>query len=309
LSSRIEDPLTHRTIVVQQRLHEEDIVGHLLEQGGWAHLNLPAIAEKDEVIPLSFGNTWQRTKGDLLIPERFTREWLDREYIRVGPRIYGAQQQQNPIYAEGGAISLEWFGQYNEMPDRGFFHRIVQSWDPAVTDGINSAFSVGMTWGFREGVWYLLDLLRVKLRYPDLKERVVTWHGQWRCDALVLEYAGVGIGLYDDIRKLNLPGLLRAPTPRGSKLDRMVNRTAQLREGQYLLPKDAPWLSELRHEFVGFPDGRFTDQVDAFSQFLDFVSGNGAWVEREYTADGRPLKVQRRVKRDRYYGGRASSAG
>src|ERR1700687_5876274 len=68
--SRLDDKSKDRIIIVQQRLHVDDLVGHVLQRGTWAHLNLPAIAEKDEEIPIGRGRFHMRKIGDVLHPER-----------------------------------------------------------------------------------------------------------------------------------------------------------------------------------------------------------------------------------------------
>jgi hypothetical protein len=55
LYSRLDRKTDGIIILVMQRLHDEDLVGHLLRQGGWDHLNLPAIAAQDEDIPIGNG--------------------------------------------------------------------------------------------------------------------------------------------------------------------------------------------------------------------------------------------------------------
>src|SRR5213593_1497498 len=52
LVSRLNDKERGPIVVVMQRLHENDLAGHLLGQGGWEHLDLPAIAVEDSVIPI-----------------------------------------------------------------------------------------------------------------------------------------------------------------------------------------------------------------------------------------------------------------
>src|SRR6266851_6835084 len=70
LLSRLDDKGRDAIIVVMQRLHPDDLVGHLLEQEGWTHLNLPAVAEVEEQIPLGPGRFHIRKPGDLLHPQR-----------------------------------------------------------------------------------------------------------------------------------------------------------------------------------------------------------------------------------------------
>ena len=70
LLSRLDNKETDAIIIVMQRLHPEDLVGHLIEQDGWTVLNLPAIAEIDEFIPLGSNRFYHRTVGSVLHPER-----------------------------------------------------------------------------------------------------------------------------------------------------------------------------------------------------------------------------------------------
>lgn len=301
LMSRFDDPVEARMLVIQQRLHEDDIVGSLLEKGGWDHLNLPAIAEHDIDIPLSRGRVWHRKKGDLLHAERFSRQYLEEKRLAQGNRVYGAQFQQNPIIAEGSLINLGWFGQYEERPERSFFHKVVQSWDTAAVVGTNTDFSVGMTWGYRDGIWYFLDAIRARMEFWELEPRAIAWHGQWKADALVIEAASTGHSLYQAACRADLPGLIRNPTPRGSKIERLAGKTARLAQGNFLLPTEAPWLDVFRHELVAFPEGRHDDMVDALVVFLEFVYDNDRWVQTEYDETGRPIRVLRRERRPRRY--------
>jgi predicted phage terminase large subunit-like protein len=302
LLSRFNNPSEDRILVIQQRLHEEDIVGWLLEQGGWDHLNLPAIAEKDETIPLSRGRIWQRKKGDLLHPERFPMKVLEERRLQQGNRVFGAQYQQNPIIAEGSQINLGWFGQYDKRKERSCYQKVVQSWDTAAVVNSTSDFSAGMTWGFMDGNWYLLDVIRARLEYWELKDRALAWHKQWKADALVIEGASSGFALYQDAKRGGLPGIIRNPAPRFGKVERLSAKTARLVTGDFFLPAEAPWLAELRHEMVAFPEGRHDDMVDALIVFLEFVYDHERWVKTQYNQNGRAVRRIRtsRGRRQRY---------
>jgi hypothetical protein len=52
LLSRGDDKTKTRIVVVMQRVHQDDLVGYLQEQGGFEVLNLPAIAQMSEVYGL-----------------------------------------------------------------------------------------------------------------------------------------------------------------------------------------------------------------------------------------------------------------
>lgn len=69
LVSRLNNKKTGSIVVVMQRLHEDDLAGHLLRQGGWTHLNMPAIVLGDEAFQLAGGRVHLRALGDVLHPE------------------------------------------------------------------------------------------------------------------------------------------------------------------------------------------------------------------------------------------------
>ena len=83
-------------IVVMQRLHVEDLTGHLLKQEGWEHLNLPAIAMKDERYPPLFGDRVIRRKGYPLHPGLEDRHQLRETLLRIGAIPFMSQYQQEP---------------------------------------------------------------------------------------------------------------------------------------------------------------------------------------------------------------------
>lgn len=91
LRSRLSDQITGSMIVVEQRLHEQDVTGHLLakEPGVWTHVSLPMVAEEDEeiVFPISH-RVINRSKGDLLIPDRFPQWVVDSLKLGLGTRYF-----------------------------------------------------------------------------------------------------------------------------------------------------------------------------------------------------------------------------
>lgn len=101
LVSRLNDKTRGSIIVIAQRLHEDDLPGHLLRIGGWEHLDLPAIAVEDAVIPIGRGKVINRKVGDILHPERENKEALDRIKAEIGSLMFSAQYQQRPVPPEG----------------------------------------------------------------------------------------------------------------------------------------------------------------------------------------------------------------
>jgi hypothetical protein len=187
LSTRLNDKANGQIVSIQQRLHEDDLPAYMLEKG-YEHLNLPAIAEKQERICIGENRWHQRFVGDLLDPEREDQNVLDQLRRDLGGAVFAAQYQQDPVAPEGNLLRWEWFGTYDEVPERHHFLKVIQSWDTAMSAAPTSDYCVCTTWGFhREKYkWYLLDVYRQRLDFPDLKRAVVRLKQQWKADAVLV---------------------------------------------------------------------------------------------------------------------------
>jgi predicted phage terminase large subunit-like protein len=255
-------------ISISQRLHEDDLPAHLIEKG-YTHLCLPAVAEKYERVAIGPGRYHERQVGDLLGRKGLTQEVLESERRNLGPQVFSAQYQQNPTAPEGNLVRLQWFGTYDEALPRDSYQRVVQSWDTGMTDALTSDYSVCTTWGFRDGKWWLLHVLRQQMAYPDLKRAVIRQWRTWKADKVVIEDACSGKSLWQEFRT---EGPLRPVMWQVSedKETRLIGVTGQLEEGHCLLPREAPWLDAFRSELRAFPFGKHDDQVDSMTQFLQY---------------------------------------
>lgn len=117
LYPRLDSKRDGKIIVVMQRLHEADLTGHLLEQGGWDLLKLPSIATEYERIPLVGGKSHERHPGELLQPAWEPRHVLDEVRKRMGSTAFEAQFQQQPTPAGGIIIKREWLRYYDRLPE------------------------------------------------------------------------------------------------------------------------------------------------------------------------------------------------
>ena len=97
---RLNDKASGVVIVVMQRLHVDDLTGHILKQEGWEHLNLPAIAVKDNRYPSLYGDRIIRREGEALHPGIEDRDQLKNVLFDIGAQNFMAQYQQDP-YSPG----------------------------------------------------------------------------------------------------------------------------------------------------------------------------------------------------------------
>jgi predicted phage terminase large subunit-like protein len=273
LVSRLNNKETGAIIAIMQRLHEDDLAGHLLRQQGWDHLNLPAIAVTQGAIPLGKGKPHLRQVGDVLHPQREGHAALAAIKAEIGSLLYSAQYQQQPVPLEGNLIRRSWFRRYDLLPAASFRTKIVQSWDVAMLTGSQHDYSVCTTWMIQNNDYYLVHISRCRVEYPDLRRLVIAMAKEHKATTVLIEDAGPGLQLLQDLG-LNMPAGMTRPIgfkPAGTKVERMAVPSAKIEAGHVYLPNDAPWPDEFLVEVLSFPNGRHDDQVDSLSQFLNWA--------------------------------------
>jgi predicted phage terminase large subunit-like protein len=281
LYSRLNDKRSGAIVIIMQRLHEDDLVGHVLAQESWEVVSFPAIAEADEVHEIE--TIWEprcftRRPGEALHPEREPLETLAHLRRTIGEYNFAGQYQQSPAPLGGGLVKVEWFKRYseNERPDS--FDRIVQSWDTANKATELSDFSVCTTWGVKGKNVYLLGLLRQRLEYPALKRAVRDQQNLYHATEILIEDKASGTQLIQELIADGCHGVTRYQSD-CEKIMRMHAQTAMIENGFVSIPQNAPWLAEYLHEMTVFPNGKHDDQVDSTAQFLD-------WLKKPFPGQG-----------------------
>jgi hypothetical protein len=291
LYSRLNDKRRGGIVVVMHRLHEDDLVSHVVRQEDWELVSLPAVAETDETQTVD--TIWgpkrlTRRQGEALQSAREPLPMLEQIPRTIGEYNFAGQYQRAPSPLGGGLVKAGWFRHYavEETPQ---FVRIVQSWDTASKATELSDYSVCTSWGILGKNLYLLDVLRQRLEYPALKRAVRAQYERFRPSVVLIEDKASGTQL---IQELIADGLYavtryqpqfdkvmrsrrcqRQRLPRQAKLrfvESMHAQTAMIENGFVHLPDAAPWLAQYLHELSAFPNGRHDDQVDSTAQMLDW---------------------------------------
>ena len=151
---------------------------------------------------------------------------------------------------------------------------IDSSWDDCCT-GCQRLFGLHHLADDRKD-YYLVDVFRARLQYPDLRRKIVSLAAQHEADTVLIENAGPGMALSGP-QSGSARGMAR-PTGQkvhGSKADRMVAQSAKIEAGHIYLPRKAEWLDTFLLELLAFPYGRHDDQVDSVSQFLKWAAQRG----------------------------------
>lgn len=277
LLSRLNDKQDGVIIIVMQRLHQDDLVGHVLEKGEWEVLSFPAIAEEDErhvveVLDGKYRFVFERRVGEVLDPRRDSLESLLEIRRIIGEYNFASQYQQNPISADGGIVKKIWLQYYDPAGPLPRFSYILQSYDTANKSGELNDYTVCTTWGVYDSRYYLLDVLRKRLNYPELKRTVRDQARKYPNPIILIEDRASGTQLIQDLKAEGMFGIKSFDPPPGTdKIMRLHAQSAEFEGGKALLPNSAPWLAEYVKELTGYPGSKFDDQIDSTTQALWYM--------------------------------------
>jgi predicted phage terminase large subunit-like protein len=244
LYSRLNSKEAGVIIIVQQRLHEDDLVGHVLGQEDWRLIRFPAIAETDEehLIESPYGSRrYVRRAGEALHPAREPRSVLDHIRRTIGQYNFAGQYQQTPAPLGGGLIKREWFKIYDpdDLPER--FDQVVQSWDTANKASELANYSVCTTWGRKAKEIYLLNVYRKQLDFPNLVRAVLEQQRHFGASVILVEEAASGVQLVQQLREKDIRSV-KAVKPEGDKVMRMHASSPTIENGFVWVPREAHWL-------------------------------------------------------------------
>lgn len=287
MTTRLNDPATGHRIVIMQRVHELDLSGFVLEQGGYEHLFVPMRYEEGRTCVTVLGNYDPRTKeGELAWPERLPEEEVALLERTMGPYAIAGQFQQTPG-ARGGALFNVDKLQVVAAAPAGM--RIVRGWDLAATEekvGANPAWTAGVSMGIdRLGRIFIVDVKRERLG-PLAVETIIT--GTAKTDgkrvriSLPQDPGAAGkIVAANYVSKLK-GYIAKASVETGSKVQRAEPFAAQVEAGNVFMVAGT-WNHLYREELRTFPAGAFKDQVDAssraFAELIDMPSGADNIIE------------------------------
>ena len=301
LYSRLNDKRNGRIVLIMQRLHEDDLVGHVLAMEAWKTVKFPAIAEEDEVhsIQTPYGpQRFARRAGEALHPEREPIEVLNHLREAQGEYNFAGQYQQAPSPLGGGLVKTGWFKLYTTAEKPATFEMILQSWYSANKPTELSDYSVCTTWGLKDNHLFLLDVFRKRLSYPELKRAVREQAAASNTQIILIEDRASGTQL---IQELVAEGMhaIQSYGVSTDKIMRMHSVTSTIENGFVHLPEQAQWLPEFIHELAGFPNSKYDDQADSTSQALD-------WFKRRAMAEGSGLSGFQKLQEEKRKAGKPS---
>jgi len=300
MSTRLNDPKTGAFVIIQQRLAEDDLTGHILEKerDDWTHLMLPMRYEPERSFVSGIG--WKDPReepGELLWPERFGDKEVTKLERALGPFSAAGQLQQRPEPAGGGVIKRDWWQLWEDasFPPMDY---VVASLDTAYTTKTTNDFSALSIWGvftsettaqasrildadgrpmYIERSYMdaapkvmLMHAWQERLEIHELVEKVAKTCRSLKVDVLLIENKAAGHSVAQEIRRLynhERFGVQLHDPKSQDKLSRLYSIQHLFAEGMIYAP-DRSWAEALITQVGQFPKGKHDDLVDTVSQAL-----------------------------------------
>jgi predicted phage terminase large subunit-like protein len=310
MSTRLNNQDIGLRIVIMQRLHEQDLTGHLLTYEGQKYKFFCFPGElTDDVSPKDYRSKY--TNG-LLFPERFDTEQLLDLKTRLGDYGYAGQILQRPTPPEGGMFKRQWWRFWypagmklpavvTKIGSEQFTHVVAElpkefddsicSWDMGLKGKDNNDPSNGDVWAWQGPNMFLLDEFNGKLdSLQSAEEAKILKHQYPRTSVVLIEDESAGSHAIADLKR-TIPSV-QGVYPTGSKPVRARPMAAMCKNGNIYLPHPAiaPWVWDYIEEFAAFDKGKHDDRVDSGSQATNYMLGEHK-VFREYNGGVQSYKI------------------
>lgn len=310
MASRKSDPKSFARVIIMQRLHEEDLVGRILNSPSakeWTHLCLPMEFEQPGC-RTRYGGDRRREPNELLCPERFDASTVIETRIEMGSQVAAAQLQQRPAPSSGNIFLRDWFkvrwlpperyaqlsdeqkvsGRWVSLPEEEML--LVQSWDCSFKDSSQADPVGGHIWGYFGGKYYLRDRIVDNMGLPATCRCILSWCQKWpKAYTKLIEDKANGPAVEQVLRD-TVTGIVMVEPKEigGSKVGR-ANATAPIAEaGGLILPDDSvfSWIGEFLESVIAFPFARHDEDVDCMTQAILHLHGH---------SQARYLEAMRRI--------------
>ena len=280
-------------IIVMTRWSKLDLTGQLIAQmereedvDPWEVVEFPAILNDK---PL-WGEFWD------------INELLSKK-AAMDPRYWQAQYMQNPVSEEGALIKREWWQIWEgDGPPTCDF--LIMSLDAAQESNNRADYNALTTWG----VFYneetnnhniiLLNSIKKRMEFPELKAMVLAEYKEWEPDAFVVEKKSNGAALYQEFRRMGVPVSEFTPGKGQDKISR-VNAVSDLFRSGIVWAPDRRWAKEVIEECNDFPSGTNDDLVDSTTQaLLRFRQGGFIRLPSDEPEE---IRLFRSPRKERFY--------
>ena len=269
-------------VLVMTRWAEDDLTGRLIKSqtepkaDKWKQISFPAILPS----------------GNPVWPEYWNLDELEKVKASLSVRNWSAQYMQEPTSEEGAILKRDWWIPYHgPMPH---LKHVIQSYDTAFSAKQTADYSAITTWGVfqqnesEQNSIMLLDAVRGKLEFPELKALALEQYKYWEPETVIIEAKASGQPLIFELRRMGIPVVDFVPS-KGKDKHTRVNACAPIFEsGQVFYPHGEKFAEEVIEECAAFPHGENDDYVDSTTQAM-LRYRQGYFVSTYADEDEKPL--------------------
>ena len=244
-------------IVVMTRWSKLDLTGQIIN-----HMIKNEDAEEWEVVEFP-----AIIDDKPLWPEFWTIEELLQKKASLDVRYWNSQYLQQPTSEEGALIKRDWWQTW-EKDDPPHCEFTIMSLDAAQETNNRADYNALTTWGvfFNEETnnynIILLNAIKKRLEFPDLKKLVLEEYKDWEPDAFMVEKKSNGAALYQEMRRMGIPVGEFTPGKGQDKMSR-VNAVSDLFSSGIVWAPNRRWAKDVIEECNDFPSGVNDDLVDS----------------------------------------------
>jgi len=278
-------------VIVMTRWGRRDLTGQVIkaegQRGGeeWEVIEFPAILPS----------------GQPLWPEFWPMEELESLRAELPNQKWQAQYQQSPTSESSAIVKREWWRTWDsDTPPPCDF--ILMAWDTAYEKSNRADYSACTTWG----VFYhpddsgkaqaniiLLNAIRDRVEFPQLKRMVLEQSDEWEPDSIIIEKKASGAPLIYELRAMGVPVQEFTPVRGNDKITRLNAVSDLFASGRVWAP-NTNWAEEVIDEVASFPSGDHDDYVDTVSLAL-MRFRKGGYIRSELDEDDETPSFRRRM--------------
>lgn len=266
LSSRKIDKEITPTILIMQRLHEDDPTGMMLSKNkNIKHVNLPA-EDNGNVKPPELAKNYI---DGLMDPIRLNRNVLNEALIDLGSYGYAGQYDQDPSPQGGGLIKKEWFQVIEWRPEYSklIWHFVA---DTAYTSKEENDPSGYISYAKNGNEFIIRFAQTERLEFPELCEALPAFahlHGYTNRSMVEIEPKASGKSLVQTLRRETNLNVKEGVPPSTDKVAR-VKDTSPIMESQRVKLIKGGWNAAFLDQLTTFPNAKHDEYVDCITMML-----------------------------------------
>lgn len=277
-------------VIVMTRWSKRDLTGRVIkdsvQRGGdeWEVIEFPAILPSEKPLWPEF---WSYDELCALRAELPNSKWQ-------------AQYQQSPTSDSAAIVKREWWRTWHDdSPPHCSF--TLMAWDTAFEKSNRADYSACTIWGvfyhpddngLEQANIILLNAIRDRVEFPELKRMVLRAYKDWEPDGVIIEKKASGAPLIYELRSMGVSVQEFTPVKGNDKITRLNAVSDLFASGRVWAPNTS-WAEEVIDEVASFPSGDHDDYVDTVSLAL-MRFRRGGYIRADLDEDDDNVKSFRR---------------